>query len=200
MIIIAVEEDKKQGYAMGATDCLDKTIERHQLIAILEKYHIGDSSQNLIMVVDDDDMIRASIASVLETEGWRVFLAEDGQVALEHLDDKKPSLILLDLNMPVMDGFEFLTRLHKNDKWQATPVVILTARSLSAEEHANLNRHVETIFPKESLKPNEFIEHIHQLIASTSSRSEQEKEAEKMVSFLKNVNNSFHSVLKKGNN
>jgi CheY-like chemotaxis protein len=113
------------------------------------------------------------MAEMLKKEGWRVFKAENGRVALEHLEDKKPALILLDLMMPEMNGFEFITHLRGDEKWCAVPVVVLTASNLTAEEHAQLNPHVETVFKKESYNAEELILHLHQLISSFSVGTKQ---------------------------
>jgi signal transduction histidine kinase len=169
VIMIAMEADKEQGYAMGATECLDKIMAKNQLPAILEKYHIRNNSSDLIMVVDDDTYYRASITAIIEKQGWRVFEAENGQVALEHLERKNPALILLDLNMPVMDGFEFLAQFQKNDIRHSTPVIVLTSKNLTAEELANLNQHVETIYQKEVCQQDKLILQIHQYIADSAS-------------------------------
>ncbi len=171
VIMISMEETSHQGFALGAAECLKKPVRRDDLASILEKYHVGDDSQSLVMLVEDDLIIREIMANMLTSEGWRVFKAENGKVALEHLDDKKPSLILLDLVMPEMDGFEFLVNLHQNPKWQDTPVVVLTAKSLSPEEYARLTCHVETIFSKEAYAQEELILHIHKLIAQASTHS-----------------------------
>ncbi|OQW93379.1 MAG: hypothetical protein BWK79_11475 [Beggiatoa sp. IS2] len=119
------------------------------------------------MVVDDDEYIRESITALLELEGWRVFQAENGQVALNHLDTKKPSLILLDLSMPEMDGFEFIEHLQKNEKWGATPIVVLTAKSLDAEELSCLNNTVKTVLRKETYTKEDLVLRIHNLISTT---------------------------------
>ncbi len=168
VILISMAEDKQKGYAMGATDCLDKTVAAAQLGSLLEKYHIGDHS-SLVMVVDDDEIFRESLACLLQNQGLRFFQAENGKVALEHLEHKKPTLILLDLTMPIMDGFEFIEHLQNNDKWHDTPIVVLTARQLSAEELAQLNQHVETIFNKKALNQEDLVLSIHQLISESAS-------------------------------
>jgi signal transduction histidine kinase len=167
VIMIAMEAEQEKGYAMGATDCLDKTMVHKQLATILDKYQLNHDSPGLVMVVDDDMICRASLSSLIENQGWRVFEAENGQVALEHLERKKPALILLDLNMPIMDGFEFLAHLQKNERWCSTPVIVLTSRNLTAEELADLNRHVETVFQKEAESQGQLILQIHQLVANS---------------------------------
>ncbi len=113
VIMISMEEQKKRGYAMESTDYMTKPVKREKLVTILEKYHVRDKSKGLVMVIEDETFFRQAMVHILQLEGWRVFQAENGQVALKHLEDKKPSLILLDLSMPVMDGFEFLSRLHE---------------------------------------------------------------------------------------
>jgi len=124
----------------------------------------SERNHGLVMVVEDDEIFRECLTNLIETQGWPVFKAENGQVALEHLDHKKPVLILLDLLMPVMNGFEFIKRLQDNEKWHSTPVVVLTSKNLSAEEQADLNQHVETIFQKNAYNQDDLILHIHQLI------------------------------------
>ena len=90
-------------------------------------------------------------------------------MALEHLEHKKPTLILLDLTIPIMDGFEFIAHLQNDEKWHDTPIVVLTARQLSAEELAQLNQHVETIFNKKALNQEDLVLSIHQLISESAS-------------------------------
>jgi len=169
IIMISVEEERNKGYALGATDYLVKPVGRDQLATILKKYQIGDNSKGLVMLVDDDTMTREFMANRLKDEGWRVFKAENGKVALEHIDDKKPALILLDLLMPEMDGFEFLDRLRQNDKWRSIPVVVLTSTKLSAEDQARLHAHAETIFEKETYHRQELLSMIHQQIAAAAT-------------------------------
>ncbi|RKZ87879.1 MAG: hypothetical protein DRR19_13140 [Candidatus Parabeggiatoa sp. nov. 1] len=164
VIMMSMNIDKQEGYAMGATDCLDKTMLHSQLPLLLQKHHISDNSFDLVMVVDDEEVQRHVMTLILKKQGLQIIVAENGQVALSHLEQKKPALILLDLNMPVMDGFEFLEHLQNNEQWRSIPVVVLTSKNLSAEEQARLNPHVETIFQKADFQPEELIWHIHQLV------------------------------------
>jgi len=168
VIMISMEENKHDGYAMGAADYVTKPVKREQLASILKKYHVGDDSQSLVMLVEDDVIIREIMANMLTSEGWRVFKAENGKVALEHLADKKPSLILLDLIMPVMDGFEFLAHLQDHEQWNSIPIVVLTAKNLTVEEYGRLNNYVKTIFNKESYAQDDLILHIHKLISGST--------------------------------
>jgi CheY-like chemotaxis protein len=121
-------------------------------------------------------MTRELMATRLKSEGWRVFKAENGRVALEHLDDKRPALILLDLLMPEMDGFEFVARLRQNEKWCTIPVVVLTSTHLSEQDQARLHGFVENIFQKETYSRDELLLLIHKQIAEASAARVLDKE------------------------
>jgi CheY-like chemotaxis protein/two-component sensor histidine kinase len=164
IILISITQDKNRGYVMGATDYIDKPIKREQLELILEKYQVSDKGTGLVMVVDDDKISRETTAAIIESQGWGVFKAENGQIALANLEDKKPTLIMLDLAMPVMSGFELIAHLQKNEQWHSIPVVILTALELTDKQYARLNQLVETIFKKESYSQEELVLQIHQMI------------------------------------
>jgi CheY-like chemotaxis protein len=85
---------------------------------------------------------------MLEKEGCRVIEAENGQVALLLMETERPSLILLDLMMPVMDGFEFADRVRSHPEWQGIPIVVVTAHDLTGDERRRLNGYVEKILLK----------------------------------------------------
>ncbi len=168
VIMTSIEKQNDKGYAMGATDYMVKPVGREQLATILNKYNIGDESQRLVMVIEDDIVIREFMANMLKAEGWRVFKAENGKVALNHLAKKKPTLILLDLLMPEMDGFEFVARLRSNERWRSIPVVVLTSAKLSANDQAHLHSYVDGIFQKESYNRDDLFELIREQVSSAT--------------------------------
>ncbi len=168
VIMTSIEEHHNIGYALGATDYLTKPVGRDQLVKVLSKYKIG-GGKGLVMVVEDDRVIRDLIGEMLKQEGWRVVKAEHGGEALELLENKKPSLILLDLMMPVMDGYEFVACLQKREEWRSIPVVVLTSTILNAEDQARLHGYVENIYQKEACNQQELLKHIHGLISSAGT-------------------------------
>ena len=165
VIMVAMDKNKHQGYAIDTIDCIEKPLIHSQLPVVLKRHHIGDHSSNLVMVIDDDEIVRESVIAVLENQGLSVIQAENGQTALEYLERKKPALIFLDLMMPIMDGFEFLEQLRNHEKWYSIPVVILTSKVLTAKEQAYLNQHVEDIFQKKSYDRDALILHIHKRVS-----------------------------------
>ena len=101
-----------------------------------------------ILVADDDDDIRRMLVRALEPLGHTLETAADGQAALDRCAHAWPDLILLDLMMPVMDGFEFALALRRNDAWATVPVIVITAKDISEDERRALNGGVEAVLRK----------------------------------------------------
>ena len=91
--------------------------------------------------------------------------AENGRIALERLQEAVPDIIILDLMMPEMDGFELVAALQENPQWRSIPVVVVTALDLSAEDRARLNSGVESVLLKESFKPADLVDGLRRLVA-----------------------------------
>jgi CheY-like chemotaxis protein/anti-sigma regulatory factor (Ser/Thr protein kinase) len=167
------DPQQQSGGLMAATDYLDKPASEEQLAGLLQKYNIGDKSTALIMVVDDDHIHRETVAETLKTEGWRVFQAENGRVALARLEHAQPNLILLDLHMPEMDGFEFIEHLRAKPQWKNIPVVVMTAMKLTSAEYARLHKHVQDIRRKQNTNPAEMLPQLHNLLSTAISTDKQ---------------------------
>jgi CheY-like chemotaxis protein len=102
-----------------------------------------------VLVIDDDDIERQRIRAALEPGGWDVVEAANGRAALAQLDaGLPPDAVLLDLMMPEMNGFEFLDEFRCCPKWRHIPVVVITAKELTATEREQLNGNVESIIAK----------------------------------------------------
>jgi signal transduction histidine kinase len=162
VIIISVDGQQQTGTAFGTTDYLMKPFKQQQLTYLLRKYKPDNESNRLIMLVDDDEITLSVMADILKDNGWRVFKAENGRVALEHIEEKNPALILLDLNMPIMDGFTLLPILR--EKYPNVPVIVLTSSHLSASEQAYLHQYSQSIMFKASYSRSTLIGHLQALI------------------------------------
>jgi CheY-like chemotaxis protein len=102
----------------------------------------------------------------LEKEGWPVREAEHGRAALERMREHRPALILLDLMMPEMDGFQFVEALRKQEAWRATPIVVVTAKDLTSDDHRRLTRHLEQILQKGAYSREELLREVRDLVAA----------------------------------
>ncbi len=147
VVMLTIVSDKNMGYALGASDYLTKPLERSKLLTALRKYGCEQVACE-ILVVEDDPNTREVISRMLGKEGWHVEQAENGRVGLQKIINKRPGLILLDLMMPEMDGFEFLAELRQHDQWRSVPVIVVTAMNLTQEERNHLNGQVTAILEK----------------------------------------------------
>jgi CheY-like chemotaxis protein len=146
VVLMSIAEEKNRGYALGAADYLVKPVDRAKLVETLTSICGPDAGR--VLLVDDDDLVRRGVRQALEPIGWKVTEAEDGQIAVESLAAARPDVIILDLMMPKMDGFEFLNELRARPDWQDIPVVVITAKDLTEEDRNRLNGGVERIIQK----------------------------------------------------
>jgi CheY-like chemotaxis protein len=158
--------DADMGYVLGASEYLNKPIDRERLISVIGKYRSGiDGRADEVLIVEDDEATREVIRRSLTREGWSVVETPNGKVALEHMAQRMPSLILLDLIMPEMDGFEFLVEVQKRPEWAGIPVCVMTSKDLSAEEHAWLTGKVERVVQKGSYTKEALLAEVRHITA-----------------------------------
>ena len=105
---------------------------------------------------------------LLEREGWTVSEAENGRVGLERLSESRPDVILLDLIMPEMDGFQFITEMLKSQELSTIPIVAVTAKDITLEDRQRLAGHVEQILQKGSYARGELVKVIRRLIGTSA--------------------------------
>jgi CheY-like chemotaxis protein len=148
VVMLTMVHEKSLGYALGAADYLTKPVERQRLVSVLKKYRHNHSPCN-VLIVDDDPSTRHTLRQMLDREDFEVAEAENGRVALEQLVHCRPSVILLDLMMPEMDGFEFVANLRGREEWRDIPVVVLTAKDVTQQDRLRLDRHVTQVIQKD---------------------------------------------------
>jgi CheY-like chemotaxis protein len=166
VVMLTMVDDRNLGYALGAAEYLTKPIDRERLLAVLARYR-----RDLpVLVVEDDAPLRELLRRMLEREGYTVVEADNGRAALDRLREGTPGAILLDLMMPVMDGFEFLAELGHEDAWGRIPVIVLTARDLSAEDRERLNGSVARILQKGAYSHEALLAEVRALVAASVGR------------------------------
>ncbi|MFC4304959.1 response regulator [Cohnella boryungensis] len=147
VVIWSMAGDRNLGYALGASDYLTKPVGRERLISVMDKY-VSNRGEHAILVVEDDETTSELMARLLIKEGYTVARAMNGKSGLAGLAAERPDLILLDLTMPQMDGFQFIAELRGREDWSGIPVVVVTAREMTANEHKELRRSVQSVFQK----------------------------------------------------
>jgi signal transduction histidine kinase/DNA-binding response OmpR family regulator len=169
VIVITMLDDRARGFALGAWEILTKPVNWSGLIDILR--HL-EPNTGPVLVVDDDPAFREMAERTLSHHGWEVCGAEDGRAALTAAARRRPVLVLLDLLMPGMDGFEFLQAFRKEAIWRDVPVVVLTAKDLTEEEHRRLDGSVLKVLYKGMSTKDELMTEIERLLRNrTPARS-----------------------------
>jgi DNA-binding response OmpR family regulator len=153
------------GYALGAADYLIKPIDSGALLSVLGRFRPAEGRAEVV-VVDDDPATRDVLRRTLGREGWTVAEAEDGYEALALLERSTPppAVVVLDLMMPGMDGFQVLEAIRRSGTWREVPVVVVTAKDLTRDELLWLRTNAEDVFQKSSYNRRELIALVDDLI------------------------------------
>jgi PAS domain S-box-containing protein len=164
VVMMTIVSDKDMGFMLGAADFLQKPIDREQLAAALAKY--APAAGGRVLVVDDDPGTREVLRRALAKTGWQVDEAENGRLALERVRAGPPALILLDLLMPEMTGFEVVRELRRTPDWQNVPVVVLSSKDLTPDERAMLSGSVERVLQKGTYSRDALMTEINKVVAA----------------------------------
>ncbi len=164
VVILSMLSEQHRGFALGAEHYLVKPVDREQLVDILEQYRGGDDAKRNILVVEDDEPTRSMMRRTLDSEGWNVIEAANGVDGLQCAANTEPDLVILDLMMPEMDGFEFLDEFRRDPEYGDVPVVIVTAKELSEDERHRLETDVEQILSKGGRQRDELLDEIRRLV------------------------------------
>ncbi len=169
VIMLSVADDRNLGFTRGASDYLTKPIDWVRFGSILKKY-AGSPAPRRVLMVEDDADTRHMLRGMLEKEGWTVTEAADGHAALRQITEDRPGLILLDLMMPGMNGFEFIAGLRERAAGQTIPIVVLTAKDLTAEDRRRLSGYVERVLRKGEFSRGELLNEMETLRAAAGER------------------------------
>ncbi|MDQ6911345.1 MAG: response regulator [Verrucomicrobiota bacterium] len=169
VIMVTMLDDPERGFTLGAADYATKPVDRQRLAQILKKYTCANPPCPVLMV-EDDPATRSITRNILEKEGWKVTEAENGLAGLECMEHERPSLILLDLMMPEMDGFEFADRVRQRPEWRFIPIVVMTAKDLTAKERRRLTGSVETILQKAGDSREALLKQVRDLVSNCAAR------------------------------
>ena len=170
VIMLSMIDDRTRGYSLGAVDYLTKPVDRKLLHKTLSRYYCTEEICP-VLLVEDDVEARRIMAHALEKAGWNVSEASNGQEALDMMPDLQPRLILLDLMMPVMDGFGFLVEMRIRPEWQDIPVIVITAKDLSREDRSRLSGCVEKILKKNAYSREQLLKQVREAVAACNISS-----------------------------
>ena len=156
VIVMSIVDEKGLGFSLGAADYLTKPLDFSRLTMVVKR-HATTGGEHTILVVEDDPATQDLVSKQLEKEGWRVVMAGNGREAMDRVSEGKPDLVLLDLMMPEMDGFEFLEAFRKQPGCARISVVVMTAKILTDGDRQRLRGQVAHIVEKAVMTPESLV-------------------------------------------
>jgi len=167
VVMETIVQEKGLAFSLGAEDYLTKPIQWPRLKKILDRFR--SAAPGLVLMIDDNGSTRALLSELLETEGWSAVEARDFNAVLERFADKRPALVLVDLNMTELNGFALIKELRRLPEWREVPVVALSSNELSPEERNRLDGYVQQIINTENDAPEGALAVLRR-VRSTASR------------------------------
>lgn len=163
VIAFSQASEREKALSMGAVECLVKPVDWDFLMALLTRYGVS-RLPTTVLLVEDDAISREMMSRILTREGLTVVSAVNGLATLECVRKERPRMILLDLKMPEMDGFELIAELRKNKEWASIPIVVLTAMELNREDYLRLSEAKVVVFQKGTCSKNELLEEVRKSV------------------------------------
>ncbi|MEQ8443171.1 MAG: response regulator [Alphaproteobacteria bacterium] len=160
VIMVSITEETSRGFSMGAVGHLEKPIDQTRLVNLL-RAHCPVARR--VLLVEDEEAMRHLLRNSLEDGHYIVDEAGNGVEALDRLSLRQPDLIILDLMMPEMDGFELLTRLRNNIAWRDIPIAAVTAKDLTPEDWQRLDGGIQLVLSKSPENIETIVERLQSL-------------------------------------
>jgi signal transduction histidine kinase/CheY-like chemotaxis protein len=167
VIVVSVVDNIELGKALGALDYFVKPVDGRELVDRLARFKLQPSAKNgatRVLVVDDEAANRTWLSRILEPAGFHVVIASGDREAIELAKADPPDLVLLDLMMPEVTGFDVVEALRADPRTEDTPIMILTARHLTEADKRHLNGHVSTILSRGSVGASDLLGLLHQVV------------------------------------
>jgi signal transduction histidine kinase/CheY-like chemotaxis protein len=148
VIVVSMLEERGRGFALGAAEYLIKPVAKEQLLAAVYRAAAMPEQKHTVVAIDDDPLAIELARVSLELAGWTVLGAASGQEGLALIRERQPSVVLLDLLMPGMDGFEVVEALRAEPDTKTIPVVILTSKSMTRQDKERLQGRITYVARK----------------------------------------------------
>jgi signal transduction histidine kinase/DNA-binding response OmpR family regulator len=169
VVVVSVVDNPELGIALGALDYFVKPVSGAELMSRLARFRLGrtDADKATVLVVDDEEPNREWLRRLLEPEGFSVILASGGQEAIDIARATSPDLIMLDLMMPNVTGFDVVEALRAKPATQNIPIMVLTAKTLTEADIRQLHGHVSTILRRGSTGAADLLDLLKQVVSNS---------------------------------
>jgi len=168
VVMLTRADEKEKAIGLGAADLLTKPVDWDRFLEVINRQGKPGPVSLPVLVIEDDRTNRGALCRVLRRDGLEVLEAVDGNTAMSLLESETPGLIILDLILPELNGFDLLSKISQNRDWQQIPIIVVTAKELSSEERKQLKEDVDCIFQKGDYSRNDLLNKIHSLTTGPS--------------------------------
>lgn len=162
VVVLSIVCDEGKSLRLGAADYLEKPIDKKRLVSVIDGL-VGSVGSPLVLVVDDDRNIVDALSRMLRAKGFAVAAAYDGKEAMAAIERQEPDLMLLDLRMPVMDGYQVIQEVKYNEKTKHIPIVVMTAHRIDHKRIHLLNLAAEQL--SKPFSADHLVESVGRLVA-----------------------------------
>jgi PAS domain S-box-containing protein len=167
IVVVSIVDQRRLGFSLGAAEYLVKPVSKEILLEALSRHIISDGKTSFTcLIIDDDQETLRLVSEVLNSVGCAPVAIDNGKSALEFLKEHKVDVILLDLLMPEMDGFEVLRRVKESPELQNLPIVIMTAKEITQAERELLERQSRAFIQKGDKWEDQLLASIRKVIAA----------------------------------
>jgi CheY-like chemotaxis protein len=166
VVLLTIVDKRRLGYQMGAADYLLKPFDGDEMVSALRRlarFNHGVAPRHLL-VVDDDPNVCDMLKQMLDGAEYQIESAANGEDALEAMSRHKPEAVLLDLIMPLLDGFGVIERMRAQTELAGIPILVLTSKILTADESARLSKRISKVIHKDGLDGRRLAEELQRVL------------------------------------
>ncbi|MCK5706784.1 MAG: response regulator [Candidatus Aureabacteria bacterium] len=155
IVMSSILTEQNKGFALGAVEYLVKPVAEDDLLSVLKRIKLKGKK---VIVIDDSHLDVLLVSKILEKWDYEIFKAHDGKEGLDKINQIMPHVIILDLDMPVMDGFQVVDKLKRREATKMIPVIIVTAKDLTEKEKKSLAGKIDALIMKSHLTEESLME------------------------------------------
>ncbi len=163
VVVLSIVCDEGKSCRLGAADYLEKPIDQTRLLRIIDSF-VGSAKSPVALVVDDDRSITKVLTEMLRKRGFAVAAAFNGLEALAAIEKRKPDVMLLDLKMPEMDGYQVIQKVKTTEEWKDIPIIVMTAHRIDSDQIDVLKLAVTQL--AKPLRPEDIADRVEELVRS----------------------------------
>jgi signal transduction histidine kinase/CheY-like chemotaxis protein len=161
VVVLSIVCDEGKSCRLGAADYLEKPIDQTRLLRIIDSF-VGSAKSPVALVVDDDRNIARVLTQMLRRRGFAVAAAFNGLEAIAAIEKRKPDVMLLDLKMPEMDGYQVIKKVKTTEEWKDIPIIVMTAHRIDSDQIDVLKLAVTQL--SKPLRPEDIADRVEELV------------------------------------